>query len=56
VKAMFLDRPITEEKIPMPTSYNFLLGFLALAVIVFGVYFEGLRSLAGSSVKMFGHI
>jgi len=55
VKAMFLDRPTSEERIAVPASYNFLLGFLMFAVIIFGVYFEGLRKIAEGSLRMFGH-
>ncbi|MFZ5472031.1 MAG: NADH-quinone oxidoreductase subunit N [Myxococcota bacterium] len=55
VKAMFLDKPANTARIPVPKSYNFLLGFLVAAVIGLGVYFEGLRTLAGASVHLFGH-
>jgi NADH-quinone oxidoreductase subunit N len=55
VKAMFLEKPHSEEPITVPPTYNFLLGFLVVAVVVFGVYFEGLRRIAGSSVVLFGH-
>jgi NADH-quinone oxidoreductase subunit N len=55
VKAMFLDKPPTTERIPVPLSYSVLLGALATAVIVFGVYFEGLRRLASGSTVLFGH-
>ena len=55
VKAMFLDKPHTEERIAVPASYNLLLGALVGLVLVFGVYFDGLRQLAGSSVVLFGH-
>ncbi|MHB8873983.1 MAG: NADH-quinone oxidoreductase subunit N [Myxococcaceae bacterium] len=55
VKAMFLEKPATEERIVVPPTYNFLLGALVALVIVFGIYFDALRQLAGSSVVMFGH-
>lgn len=55
VKAMFLDKPHSTEKIPVPATYNVLLAGLVAAVIVFGVYFDGLRSVAGASVRLFGH-
>ncbi len=60
VKAMFLEKPPTQEPIPVPPSYNFLLGFFVLAVIVFGVYFDGLRQIAEAYVGaagggIFGH-
>jgi NADH-quinone oxidoreductase subunit N len=55
VKAMFLDEPVTRELIPVPRSYNVLLGLLVICVIVFGVYFDGLRKIAQSSLPMFGH-
>jgi NADH-quinone oxidoreductase subunit N len=55
VKAMYLDRPTTEERIEMPASYNVLMGLLMAAVVVFGVYFDGLLRIARSSLGMFGH-
>jgi NADH-quinone oxidoreductase subunit N len=55
VKAMFLDRPSAEERIPVPASYNFLLGFLMFSVIIFGVYFEPLRKIAEGSLVLYGH-
>jgi len=55
VKAMFLDQPASTEKILVPRSYNVLMGVLVLGVIVFGVYFDGLRRIAASSMWMFGH-
>ena len=56
VRTMFLDKPNNSERIVVPRTYNFLLGFLMLAVVVFGIYFEGLRRIASSAVVMFGHI
>ncbi|HYV47978.1 MAG TPA: NADH-quinone oxidoreductase subunit N [Myxococcaceae bacterium] len=55
VKAMFLDKTQSEERIPIPASYHVLMGGLALAVIFFGVYFDGLLRLAQSSMGFFGH-
>jgi len=55
VKAMFLDKPLSSEPIEVPRSYNLLMGFLVLGVIVFGVYFEGLRKIAEGSLLIFGH-
>jgi len=55
VKAMFLDQPANTEKILVPRSYNVLMGVLVAGVIVFGVYFDGLRRIAASSMSMFGH-
>ncbi|MGQ0503987.1 MAG: NADH-quinone oxidoreductase subunit N [Myxococcaceae bacterium] len=55
VKAMFLDKPLTAETIPVPRSYTVLMGCLAAAVIVFGVYFDGLREIASRSMVIFGH-
>ncbi len=55
VKAMFLDKPATNEVIAVPRSYSVLLGCLVTAVIVFGVYFDGLRELASRSMVIFGH-
>ncbi|HVE86520.1 MAG TPA: NADH-quinone oxidoreductase subunit N [Myxococcales bacterium] len=55
VKAMFLDKSQVEERIPIPTSYHVLMGALAAAVIVFGVYFDGLLRMARSSLDFFGH-
>jgi NADH-quinone oxidoreductase subunit N len=55
VKAMFLDQPANTEKIPVPRSYNVLMAVLVAGVIVFGVYFDGLRRIAASSMSMFGH-
>src|SRR5262249_20331711 len=55
VKAMFPDKPISSEPIEVPRSYNLLMGFLVLGVIVFGVYFEGLRKIAEGSLLIFGH-
>ena len=55
VKAMYLDKPTTDERIAVPATYNFLLGALVAMVIVFGVYFDALRQLAGNSVVLFGH-
>lgn len=54
VKAMFLDRPSNQEPIRVPASYNVLLGFLIFGVIIFGVYFDGLRRVAENSVHLFG--
>jgi NADH:ubiquinone oxidoreductase subunit 2 (subunit N) len=56
VKAMFLDRPRVMDRIPMPRSYSVMLGVFMAAVVVFGIYFEGLRKLAESSLRMFGHV
>jgi NADH-quinone oxidoreductase subunit N len=56
VKAMFLDKPMTTERLVVPVSYSVLMGGLALAVIVFGVYFDGLVRLARSSTVIFGHL
>jgi NADH-quinone oxidoreductase subunit N len=55
VRTMFLDQPNNTEPIPVPRSYNLLLGVLVLGVIVFGVYFDGLRKIAEASLPMFGH-
>jgi len=55
VKAMFLDKTQVEERIPIPPTYQVLMGGLAAAVIVFGVYFDGLLRLARSSLGFFGH-
>jgi NADH-quinone oxidoreductase subunit N len=55
VKAMFLEKPPSEERLVVPATYNFLLGALVALVIVFGVYFDALRQLAGNSVVLFGH-
>lgn len=49
VRAMFLEKATgewAERPLELPASYSFLLGFFVLAVIVLGVYFEGLRRLA----------
>jgi NADH-quinone oxidoreductase subunit N len=54
VKAMFVDRPTTPTRLEVPASYNFLLGFFALAVVAFGIYFDGLKRLASASAVMFG--
>ncbi len=53
VKAMFVDRSPNTTKLEVPASYNFLLGFFALGVVAFGIYFEGLRRLASASAVMF---
>ena len=53
VKAMFVDRPVNTTRLEVPASYNFLLGFFALAVVAFGIYFEGLKRLASASAVMF---
>jgi len=55
VRTMFLDQPLTATPIPVPRSYNLLLGLLVIGVIVFGVYFDGLRRIADASLPMFGH-
>ncbi|MBI3184244.1 MAG: NADH-quinone oxidoreductase subunit N [Myxococcales bacterium] len=55
VKAMFLDKPVSEDPLPVPPSYGFLLGFFVLAVVVFGVYFDGLRQIAETHMRIFGH-
>jgi NADH-quinone oxidoreductase subunit N len=55
VKAMFLDKTQVEDRIPIPRTYTVLMGALAAAVIVFGVYFDGLLRLARSSLGFFGH-
>jgi len=55
VRTMFLDQPLTATPIPVPRSYNVLLGLLVIGVIVFGVYFDGLRRIADASLPMFGH-
>lgn len=55
VRMMFLDEPLEPAPIPVPRSYNVLLGLLATGVIVFGVYFDGLRRIAEASLPMFGH-
>ncbi len=56
VKAMFLDKPTSTERIAVPRSYNVLMGCMVAAIIVFGVYFEGLRKLASQSMVIFGHL
>jgi len=53
VKAMFVDRSSNTTKLEVPASYNFLLGFFALGVVAFGIYFEGLKRLASASAVMF---
>jgi NADH-quinone oxidoreductase subunit N len=55
VRTMFLERPTNMEVIPVPRSYNVLLGVLVLGVIVFGIYFDGLRRIADGALGMFGH-
>jgi len=55
VRAMFLDKPSSDEVIPVPRSYNVLLGVLVLGVVVFGIYFDGLRRIADGALGMFGH-
>ena len=55
VRTMFLDQPLTPAPIPVPRSYNVLLGVLVIGVIFFGVYFDGLRRIAEASLPMFGH-
>jgi NADH-quinone oxidoreductase subunit N len=55
VKAMFLDKPTTLERIVVPRSYSVLMAVLAAAVIVFGVYFDGLHRIASGSIVLFGH-
>jgi NADH-quinone oxidoreductase subunit N len=55
VRTMFLDQPLTPARIPVPRSYNVLLGVLVIGVIFFGVYFDGLRRIAEASLPMFGH-
>ncbi len=55
VRTMFLERPTNLEIIPVPRSYNVLLGVLVLGVIVFGIYFDGLRRIADGALGMFGH-
>src|SRR5215472_16123422 len=55
VRTMFLDQPLTATPIPVPRSYNLLLGLLVIGVIIFGVYFDGLRRIADASLPMFGH-
>jgi NADH-quinone oxidoreductase subunit N len=55
VRTMFLDQPLTSAPIPVPRSYNVLLGLLVVGVIVFGVYFDALRRIADVSIPMFGH-
>lgn len=56
VKAMFLDRSQNEERIPIPAAYHVLMGILAAAVVVFGVYFDGLLRIARQSLDLFGHV
>jgi len=55
VKAMFLDKAMSTEKLQVPVSHSVLMSGLALAVIVFGVYFDGLVRIARSSTVLFGH-
>jgi len=55
VRTMFLDQPLTPAPIPVPRSYNVLLGVLVIGVIFFGLYFDGLRRIAEASLPMFGH-
>ena len=53
VKAMFVDRPVQPTKLEVPAVYSFLLGFFALAVVAFGISFEGLKRLASASAVLF---
>jgi NADH-quinone oxidoreductase subunit N len=55
VRTMFLDQPLSSAPIPVPRSYNVLLGLLVGGVIVFGVYFDALRRIADVSMPIFGH-
>ncbi len=54
VKAMFLDKPGSGARLEVPATWNFLLGFFALGVVVFGLSFEGLRQLARAAVGFYG--
>jgi NADH-quinone oxidoreductase subunit N len=55
LKAMYLDRPVTETSVSIDRQHGLVLGVMALPVVVLGVFWSPLQAWAEKSIQMWGN-